>query len=258
MTISIVGSGASEGVPSFLCNCTGCRRARRTPQIKMAWDMGRFDHGSLLGVLVTHRHEDHTLGLKYLRDADPKNGVHDAHPIQLWLPAEVEESWFPRSTSGTMPGAGASHASAIEVRVVDGPREFSLGPFMVSAVETYHLRTAGIGDARGHSFGYLIEDADGKRLAYMVDSPASFPERTFALLSAHQLDCLVFECTFAHSQSPDQHTDLEGLRTVHRSLRPRVMIATHISHQNMGHRALLRLLAPQGIRAGFDGMRVRF
>jgi phosphoribosyl 1,2-cyclic phosphate phosphodiesterase len=282
MTISILGSGASEGIPAFLCNCPGCRRARRKrgreirqnacalvtsrsgksllidmpPQIKMAWDAGRFDQEALLGVLITHRHEDHTLGLKYLRDADPKNGVQGAHPIQLWLPEEVRESWFPRDPSGAEPGA--SPGSAIEVRVVEAARGFSIDPFRVTPVETYHLRAAGVGDARGHSFGYLIEDSDGKRLAYMVDSPARFPDRTFALLSAHQLDCLVCECTFAQGQSLDQHTDLEGLRTVHRSLRPRVMIATHFSHQNVGHRALRRLLAPQGILAAFDGMRVRF
>jgi phosphoribosyl 1,2-cyclic phosphate phosphodiesterase len=274
VTLTIVGSGASEGIPAFLCNCTGCRRARRMrgreirqnasalvtsrtgqsllidmpPQIKMAWDGRRFDHNSLLGVLVTHRHEDHTLGLKYLRDVDPKNGVRDAHPIQLWLPEEVEQSWFPKSSPG----------SAIDVRVVESAREFSLGPFRVTPVETWHLRPAGVGDARGSSFGYLIEDTDGKRLAYMVDSPAQLPDRTFELLSARRLDCLVFECTFARGQPPEQHTDLEGLRTVHQSLHPRLMIATHFSHQNQGHRALRRLLARQGIKAAFDGMRVKF
>jgi ribonuclease BN (tRNA processing enzyme) len=72
------------------------------------------------------------------------------------------------------------------------------------------------------------------------------------------LDCLVFECTFARGQSADQHTDLEGLREVHQSLRPRLMIATHFSHRNEGHRELRRLLSSQGIRAGFDGMRVKF
>ena len=284
MTLTIVGSGASEGIPAFLCNCAGCRRARRIrgreirqnacalvtsrtgqsllidmpPQFKMAWDARQFDQESLLGVLVTHRHEDHTLGLKYLRDVDPRNGVQDAHPIQLWLPEEVEQSWFPRGPGRTESAAESSRGPAIEVRVVEIAREFSLGPFRVTPVETWHLRPAGVGDLRGSSFGYLIEDADGKRLAYMVDSPAQLPDRTFELLSAQPLDCLVFECTFARGQSPEQHTDLEGLRTIHQSLHPRLMIATHFSHQNLGHRELRRLLAPQGIKAAFDGMRVKF
>jgi ribonuclease BN (tRNA processing enzyme) len=154
--------------------------------------------------------------------------------------------------------AESSRVSAIDVRVVESAREFSLGPFRVTPVETWHLRAAGAGDMRGRSFGYLIEDTDGKRLAYMVDSPAQLPDRTFELLSARRLDCLVFECTFARAPSPEQHTDLEGLRAVHQSLRPRLMIATHFSHQNLGHRELCRALSPQGIRAGFDGMRVKF
>ncbi|HYW84053.1 MAG TPA: MBL fold metallo-hydrolase, partial [Spirochaetia bacterium] len=253
MTLTILGSGASEGIPAFLCNCTGCRRARQLrgreirqnacalvtsrtgqsllidmpPQIKMAWDARHFDHESLLGVLVTHRHEDHTLGLKYLRDVDPRNGVRDAHAIQLWLPEEVQQSWFPPGPRTPEAAAGSLQESAIDVLVVESAREFSLGPFRVTPVETWHLRAAAVGDLRGSSFGYMIEDADGKRLAYMVDSPAQLPEKTFELLSARRLDCLVFECTFSRGQSPDQHTDLEGLRAVHQSLHPRLMIATH-------------------------------
>jgi phosphoribosyl 1,2-cyclic phosphate phosphodiesterase len=282
--LTIVGSGASEGIPAFLCNCTGCRRARRVrgreirqnacalvtsrtgknllidmpPQIKMAWDLRQFDHESLLGVLVTHRHEDHTLGLKYLRDVDPRNGVQDAHPIQLWLPEEVAQSWFPQGPGRAEPIAGSSQGPAIDVRVVESSRAFTLGPFRVTPVETWHLRASAVGDLQGSSFGYMIEDADGKSLAYMVDSPARLPERTFELLSARRLDCLVFECTFAHGHATDQHTDLEGLRAVHHALSPRLMIATHFSHQNVGHRALHRVLSPQGIRAAFDGMRVKF
>ena len=67
------------------------------PQFKMAWDTGGFDQSALLGILITHRHEDHTLGLKYLVDAHPRNGVTDPHPIAAWMPQEVEEQWFGRT-----------------------------------------------------------------------------------------------------------------------------------------------------------------
>ena len=192
MIITILGSGASEGIPAFLCRCPRCAHARRVrgreirenacalvtsasgesllidmpPQLKAAWDGGRFDQDTLRGVLITHRDEDHTLGLKYLVDAHPRNGVTDPHPITAWMPQEVEEQWF-----GQLPPA-----STTSIRRVSAAQPFALGPFSVTPVETLHLRPDHPGDARGHSFGYLVEDANGTRLAYMVDSPRACPK----------------------------------------------------------------------------------
>ena len=218
------------------------------PQFKLAWDAGGFDQDALLGVLITHRHEDHTLGLKYLADAHPRNGVNDAHPIAAWMPKEVEEQWFGRS----------SPSAAISLRPVVAAQPFEIGPFTVTPVETLHLRPDDPGDARGQSFGYVIDDSDGTRLAYMVDSPPRFSEETSRILGDRRLDCLVFECTFAQGPPVSQHTDLEGLQAIRRSLDPRIMIATHISHMNKGHRELKKLLAPRRIKVAFDGMQVSF
>ena len=274
MIITILGSGASEGIPAFLCTCSRCAHARKArgpeirqnactlvtshtgtsllidmpPQFKMAWDTGGFDQSALLGILITHRHEDHTLGLKYLVDAHPRNGVTDPHPIAAWMPQEVEEQWFGRTPP----------AAAIRVQRVAAARPFEIGPFTVTPVETLHLRPDDPGDARGQSFGYLIDDSDGTRLAYMVDSPPRFSEETSRILGTRRLDCLVFECTFAQGPPVSQHTDLEGLQTIRRSLDPRIMIASHVSHLNLGHRDLQELLGPQGITVAFDGMRVEF
>jgi hypothetical protein len=115
--------------------------------------------------------------LKYLLDAHPRNGVSDAHPIEAWMPQEVEEQWFGHSP----PAANTS------VRRVSAARSFSLGPFTVTPIETLHLRPDDPGDARGQSFGYLIGDSDGKKLAYMLDSPARLTEETSQILSARRL-----------------------------------------------------------------------
>ena len=64
-------------------------------------------------------------------------------------------------------------------------------------------------------------------------------------------------CTFERNPWPG-HTDIEGLRAIKRGLSPRQMIATHISHRNLGYRALRKTLAASGILLAWDGMKVTF
>jgi ribonuclease BN (tRNA processing enzyme) len=90
----------------------------------------------------------------------------------------------------------------------------------------------------------------------MVDAQSDLPNRTVEVLSV-RLDCLIFECTFERLDPPIGHTDIQGLIQIGRRFSPRALIATHISHQNLGHRDLVNVLAGEGIRVAYDGMRIK-
>ena len=280
MEVRILGSGGSEGIPAFLCRCSVCAEARlrrgreirqnacahvtlasglgilldMPPQFKMAWDRSRLDDEKLAAILITHRHQDHTLGLKYLIDAVPKNGFQQARAITAYLPADVltgrlrgmdpENGYPPEGRQGPF----------VAFTPIEAYREITLGGCRVTPLETNHLQQHGGKNGRSETFGYLFEDADGTRMAYMVDAQSDLPARTVEVLSAARLDCLIFECTFERLVPPIGHTDIRSLIRIGQRFSPRTLIATHISHQNLGHRELVDALATDGIRVAYDGM----
>ena len=82
-------------------------------------------------------------------------------------------------------------------------------------------------------------------------------DRTAEALLSQRLDCLIWECTFAKLDKTVGHTDIAGLIGVGRRFSPRKLVATHISHQTLGHRELEEALAPEGILVAHDGMRIK-
>lgn len=282
MEIRILGSGGSEGIPAFLCRCQVCAEARlrggreirqnacvhvtlasgkgilldMPPQFKMAWDRSRLDDEKLAAILITHRHQDHTFGLKYLIDAVPKNGFRQARAITAYLPTDVlngrlrgmdpENEYPPEGRQGPF----------VAFAPVAAYREITLGGCRMTPLETNHLQPHGNGSGN-ETFGYLFEDSDGTRMAYMVDAQPDLPARTVEILSAKRLDCLIFECTFERLGSFIGHTDIPSLIRIGRRFSPRSLIATHISHQNLGHRELVKTLSGEKIRVAYDGMRFK-
>jgi phosphoribosyl 1,2-cyclic phosphate phosphodiesterase len=284
LTVRVLGSGASEGIPAFLCNCPICARAGRRrgreirlnacayvescsgkgilidmpPSVKAAWDRHKLDHNRLLAVLLSHYHSDHTHGLRYLLEAIADNGYQSAHRVDLYLPADAMVKAVQRLYPDRDFSDGSWDGRFFSLHPTAAYRPLSLGPFEVTPLETNHLkRNRGDGSLEGETFGYLFRDADGKRLAYLLDAQVDMPEATYKALGGKPLDCLIFECSFARLDPPYRHTDLAGIVAVQRRLKPRLMVASHISHRALGHRELQKALRPHGIRVAFDGMLLR-
>jgi phosphoribosyl 1,2-cyclic phosphate phosphodiesterase len=284
MEVRILGSGGSEGIPAFLCKCRVCAEARlrggreirqnacahvtlasgfgilldMPPQFKMAWDRYRLDQEKLSAILMTHRHADHTLGLKYLIDAVPENGFQQARNMTVYLPADVLTGRISQMDPENDYPPEGRRGPFVEFVPIEAYRKITLGSCSVTPLETNHQRPHGDGNGDGcDTFGYLFEDSDGTRMAYMVDAQIDLPGRTVDLLSEARLNCLIFECTFERLDPPIGHTDIQGLIQIGRRFSPRTLIATHISHQNLGHGDLVNVLAGEGIRVAYDGMRIK-
>ena len=284
MILTVLGSGASEGIPAFLCQCATCITARRRrgkevrqnsfallqartgeqllidvpPHFKASWDTKRLREDRLCAVLVTHRHDDHSLGIPYLWDAVIHSSCREAQPLPIYMPADVYDLRVRPFEQGTADSSG--RGKPVRAMTARAGQQVRAGPFRITPLETNHLGADDPLPPGAHlreDFGYLVEDDDGTRLAYMVDAPAVLPAATMKALSARRLDCLVYECTFARCEPARGHCDVPGLRAVAARLAPRMMIATHVGHGNQSHRLLQRELRPEGIRVAFDGMRVR-
>jgi ribonuclease BN (tRNA processing enzyme) len=226
------------------------------PQFKMSWDRFGRAEDKLAAILITHRHGDHTLGLKYLVEAGPANGYLQARAMTVYLPAEVLTGQVSQLDPGNDDPPEGHRGPFVTFLPLEAYRTVVMGGCRITPLETNHQRPQGSGNRGPETFGYLFEDADGTKMAYMVDAQPDLPERTVEALCESRLDCLIFECNFERLEPAVGHVDIRSLVGIRKRLAPRSLIATHISHRNLGHRQLSALLASQGIRTAYDGMKI--
>ncbi|MEM1125466.1 MAG: MBL fold metallo-hydrolase [Bacteroidota bacterium] len=257
LTATLLGTGTSTGVPVIGCTCRVCTSAdprdRRTRcacyievnGVHLVIDTGPdFRHQALRegirrldGVLLTHHHFDHVVGLDDLR---PFLFFHRA-PIPCFAPpntAEVLKRMFRYIfADGTYPGVPKLHLHAIE-GTFTVPNRYDEGPGVtVEAIPAYH------GDLP--LYGYRIG-----RFAYLTDTNR-IPEASFDRLQ--DLDVLVLDAL-----RPEPHrthfTFDEAIEAAQR-IGARATYFIHMSH-NVLH-AEQDAALPDGIHLGYDGLTVQ-
>lgn len=246
MQLRLLGTGNAAQVPVYNCPCPACARARHDSRYRRGpcsalleygdtrWlvDSGlpdlaeRFAPGSLNGIIQTHYHADHALGLLHLRwgqgmripvlGPDDPAGFADLykHPGIL----DFSQKLIPFQTRG-----------------LDG---VSLTPLTL-----YHSKP---------TLGYLFDDG-ARRIAYLTDT-VGLPPDTAAFLQAEPLDLLVLDCSYPpQPQTPRNHNDLTRALDIVASLPVKKTVLTHIGHEFdtwlMEHGVEL----PEHVFVGFDG-----
>jgi phosphoribosyl 1,2-cyclic phosphate phosphodiesterase len=251
LTITVLGSGTSVGVPTIGCRCRVCtsedpRDRRLRPSVLLRYD-GRavvidttpdFRQQALGAglerldaVLFTHSHADHIMGLDDVRPFNQRQRtsipIYGA-PEALEVIHRVFEYIFDRRPS-------ESSVPRLQAHALDG-RAFDLFGLSIVPIPLRHGRA----QIYGYRFG---------RAAYLTDHSA-IPEQSLEKLAG--LDVLFLDA-LRHRPHPT-HTTLERALRYVEQLAPSRAFLTHICHE-VPHEETERAL-PENVRLAYDGLEI--
>ena len=249
LTITVLGSGTSVGIPSIGCRCPVCtstdprdkrlrpsvlvRYGDRVVLIDTAPDLRqqalRFGIERVDAILYTHAHADHILGLD---DVRPFN-FHQRGPIPIYASPETLATIRGCFTYIFDGRQSQSSRPRIEAHEIHG-EPIDLFGLEFSPVPLHH------GDKSSYGFRFA-------KAAYLTDH-SEIPEESKAKL--RDLDVLFLDA-LRHRPHPTHSTVERSLKYVE-ELKPKRAIFTHMCH-DLGHVETEALL-PEHVRLAYDGM----
>lgn len=253
MKVTVLGCGASGGVPLVGCNCPVCRsndpkNQRLRSSIMIEADAGarllvdsspdlrqqllRAEFNAADAVLYTHEHADHSHGIDDLRAVN----FHRNAPLDIYGSQECIDliaRKFPYTLAVRPPGSGWSRPYLVP-HVVGDYERFTVAGVTVQTFLQYH--------GKWRTLGYRIGN-----FAYSTDVN-NLPEQSLQLLES--LDVWIVDC-LRLSPSPT-HAHLEMTLDWIAQLKPKRAILTHMAHELEYHELLARL--PANVEPAFDGM----
>ncbi|MFQ5501333.1 MAG: MBL fold metallo-hydrolase [Phycisphaerae bacterium] len=252
LTITVLGSGTSHGMPMIACDCPHCtstdphdQRTRPSVTIRyddttilvdtspefrlqcLANDVRRVD-----AVLYTHFHVDHVAGLDDLR----RFSALQDEPIPCFAQAATLERlrrMFPYvlDPQGTHP----SSVPRLSLRLIEGP--FEIADRTITPIPLMHGKLPVLGFRVGH-------------FAYCTDVN-EIPEASWPLLKG--LDVLILDAL--RKRPHPTHFNLEQAVDHAQRIGARETYFTHIAHE-LGHEETNRDL-PDGMALAYDGKVIR-
>ena len=251
LSITVLGSGTSVGVPTIGCHCAVCnsddprdKRLRPSVFVKYA------DHGVLIdttpdfrqqalrahiervdAILFTHSHADHIMGLDDVRPFNFRQGG----VIPIYASAETLDNiqrvfryiFDPRFAESAVP------------RLVT--HVFDSAPIELFGLEFTPIRLC---HGKGTVYGFRFGGA-----AYLTDH-SDIPDESMELLSG--LDVLFLDA-LRHRPHPTHSTVERSLQSVEK-LAPRRAYFTHICH-DLAHARTEEQLPPH-VRLAYDGLEI--
>lgn len=258
ITLTLLGTGTSAGVPMIGCTCEVCRSTdprdhrdrasamvqfedRRTTRTvlldtspELRQQMIRHRVMRIDGVVYTHNHADHVFGIDDLRRF---NAV-QKEPIDLYTEPRMAD-WL-RDTFkyifDTKTNINKSFVPTLVINPIDPGKPFELAEMTWTPLRLMHGRLP--------ILGYRI----GK-CAYCTDV-SSIPPETYPLLQG--LDVLVIDA-LRYRHHPTHLTVDQALEVID-ELKPRRAYLTHIAHE-IKH-AELEPKLPEHVFLGYDGIAI--
>ncbi|HEY3424009.1 MAG TPA: MBL fold metallo-hydrolase, partial [Negativicutes bacterium] len=254
----ILGSGAGPGLPSFFCDCVGCREARSNPELARTRSGALIDtyHSKILVdaspdlrrqlikenityvdcVFLTHWHYDHFGGLGELE-----------YYVKLERKKEIP-LFLPPSAIAQFAAAFPNLADIFVVKEWEFNRQYFFGEVCLTPLPANHgIETA----------GFLLE-SKGRKLAYFPDT-AGLPE--ISAKQASGVDWLVCDATF-HGDNwyPMVHMSMEQAIDLGKKVGAKNTVLTHLAihySQAVTTKQLQEESAKyQNVFVAYDGMNI--
>ncbi|NBC07626.1 MAG: MBL fold metallo-hydrolase [Bacteroidetes bacterium] len=253
MTITLLGTGTSQGVPVIGCACDVCQSADprdkrlRTAALlqvdgkNIAIDCGPDFRAQMLragvdhldAILITHQHNDHIIGLDDVRPFNFKS--HTDMPVYCTKPVQAELNKrfaYIFATQNRYPGA-----PMVKLETISKKRAFELAGINVLPIEAMHGRMPVLGFRIG---GF----------AYMTDVKTIAEAERAKLQGLHTL-----VLSALHKRPHHSHLNLEEALAMIETLQPKQTYLTHLSH-SMGKYEEIERELPEGVNIGYDQLRI--
>ncbi len=251
LKITILGSGTSQGVPVIACDCDVClsidtkdKRLRSSILVtsgdkNVVIDTGpdfrqqmlRANVKTLEGVVYTHEHSDHVMGMDDIRSYN----FAQKKDMELYCSVDVEEA-IKRVFSyvfRTNPYPGIPKVKIVSIE--NKPFEVAGIPFEPIEVMHYQMPV----------FGFRIKD-----FAYITDA------KTIALEEKNKLKGVkVLIVNALHKREHISHFNLEEALAFIEEIQPEQAYLTHISHY-MGKHEEVEPSLPANVRIAHDGLEI--
>lgn len=253
MKLTLLGTGTSQGVPVIGCDCEVCmssdprdQRLRSSallsdgdtniiidagPDFRQQMLRARVRHVN--GILLTHEHNDHVIGLDDVRPFNFSSG----RPMAVYALPRVAgqvHRRFEYVFGEPIPGA-----PRIELISLDKDTPFHIGSINIQPVEIMHGRMP--------ILGFRFAD-----LTYLTDV------KMVSAIEKEKIRGTKYLITSAlhHNQHP-VHMNLEEALAFIADVSPERAWLTHISH-HMGLAADMERQLPPGVGLAYDGLEIEF
>ena len=256
-TVTVLGSGTSQGVPMIGCRCAVCQssdpRDKRTrssiflatPEANILVDTTpdmrqqalRENLDRLDAVLFTHPHADHIMGFDDLRRFCEIQGG----PLSIYGSAETLAQlqriyFYAFNPSKLVPGY-----VHVVPHIITGP--FELGGLELTPLPVPHGAVS--------TLGFLFSRGGRKLLAYLSDC-ASVSGEIRAIISG--VEVLIIDGL--RDKAHPTHLTVSGAVEVAQAVGAQRSFLTHQTHEKR-HADRMREL-PAGIEVAYDGMKLEF
>lgn len=251
MKITFLGTGTSQGIPVIgsdhpVCLSSNPKDKRLRVSVLLQWDNYSYviDCGPdfrqqmlanqvkrIDGILFTHEHADHTMGMDDIRPFFFRQGDIPIYAHQRVLESLRQRFEYIFTSENKYPGA----PSVTENRIHDEP--FELSGIKITPINVMHNRL--------QVYGFRIKD-----FAYITDA------KTIAEEEVQKLDgvkCLVVNAL--RREPHHSHFNLEEAISFINRVQPQKAYLTHISHLLGFHEEVERSL-PDNIYIAYDNLKI--